>query len=228
MISPTSQASLERLRDGERLRADEFFRRYEAMPDCKKAELLNGIVYIGPPVKATHGRSDSRLCYWMGMYIQDFKLIEGGLNCTILLGDDAVPQPDGVMFYRNGTSHLNQDGFITGPPEFVYEVAYSFSDRDIEPRCEVYERYGIQECLIWGLEERSFRWLSLHDGRYVELPMDQNGIIRSEVFPGLWLDAQAMLSGDGKRIIASTEPGRSSPEYLAMIERLSQKSNGGR
>ncbi|MBI2479229.1 MAG: hypothetical protein HYV60_11530 [Planctomycetia bacterium] len=38
------------LRQGDCLKRDEFERRYEAMPNVKKAELIEGVVYMPPPV----------------------------------------------------------------------------------------------------------------------------------------------------------------------------------
>jgi hypothetical protein len=43
-----------RLENGDRLTRAEFERRYQGMPDVKKAELIEGIVYIAPPVRTQH------------------------------------------------------------------------------------------------------------------------------------------------------------------------------
>ena len=39
------------LHDGDRLTSDEFIRRWEAMPDLKHAELIDGIVQMPSPVR---------------------------------------------------------------------------------------------------------------------------------------------------------------------------------
>jgi len=44
------------LESGDRLTRQEFERRYQAMPNIQKAELIEGVVYVASPVRATsHG-----------------------------------------------------------------------------------------------------------------------------------------------------------------------------
>ena len=45
------QHGLPPLENGDRLTRDEFERRYEAMPHLKKAELIEGVVYVPSPVR---------------------------------------------------------------------------------------------------------------------------------------------------------------------------------
>lgn len=46
------------LENGDRLTPYEFERRYEAMGDVKKAELIEAVVYLGSPVRTVnHGMS---------------------------------------------------------------------------------------------------------------------------------------------------------------------------
>jgi hypothetical protein len=40
------------LESGDRLPRDEFERRYRAMPNLKKAELIEGVVYVASPLRA--------------------------------------------------------------------------------------------------------------------------------------------------------------------------------
>ena len=57
------------LHNGDRLTAEEFERRYEAMPDLKKAELINGVVYMPPPVTMDdHGAPHFDVISWLGLY----------------------------------------------------------------------------------------------------------------------------------------------------------------
>ena len=56
------------LENGDLLTAREFLRRYEAMPHLKKAELVEGIVYLGSPVRLIHAQPDALMQTWVGFY----------------------------------------------------------------------------------------------------------------------------------------------------------------
>lgn len=47
---PTPRSAIPPLENGDGLSRAEFERRYDAMPELKKAELLEGIVYMAAPV----------------------------------------------------------------------------------------------------------------------------------------------------------------------------------
>src|SRR3954466_1578868 len=58
-----------RLENGDRLGRAEFERRYTAMPWVKKAELIEGRVYLGSRVGIEgHGRPHSVVVGWLGYY----------------------------------------------------------------------------------------------------------------------------------------------------------------
>jgi hypothetical protein len=63
-------------------------------------------------------------------------------------------------------------------------------------------------------------WFVLRNGRFAELPPGPDGIYRSEVFPGLWLDPQALLQGNRRRLRAVVELGCATPEHAAFVARL--------
>jgi hypothetical protein len=83
--------------NGDRLSRTEFERRYEAMPHVKKAELIEGIVYMPPPVSDDHGRSDFRLTTLLGVYEIATPGVVGSANGTVRLDLDNEPQPDGFL-----------------------------------------------------------------------------------------------------------------------------------
>ena len=56
------------LENGDLLTAGEFLRRYEAMPHLKKAELIEGIVYMGSPVRVIHAQPDTLIQGWLFTY----------------------------------------------------------------------------------------------------------------------------------------------------------------
>lgn len=58
--SPAQTAIVPPLENGDRLTRPEFERRYEAMLHLEKAELIEGVVYVGSPVRYTqHGKPSS-------------------------------------------------------------------------------------------------------------------------------------------------------------------------
>ncbi len=200
------------LRDGDRLTADEFHRRYDAMPEVKKAELLNGVVYImSSPVRyVQHGRPVGYIVTWLGVYQAGTPGVHAGTDCTARINNRNEPQPDGVLFLdqaHGGQTALDARGYIVGSPEFVAEVGASTIDRDIGPKRDIYEQTGVREYLLWDVDGDRINWWHLTDGTYHLLPTDGNGVIRSRVFPGLWLDVPALLAGDGAGVLATLNRG---------------------
>ncbi len=57
------------LENGDRLIRTEFERRYQAMPGLKKAELIEGVVYMASPLRFKfHAEPHGRLISWLGVY----------------------------------------------------------------------------------------------------------------------------------------------------------------
>jgi Uma2 family endonuclease len=214
--------SHEPLREGERMNAVEFFRRYSAMPHIKKAELINGVVRMGSPVRhQRHASPHLWLGQWLGHYLTMTPGLFGGDNGTILLGDDDQPQPDLYLgIAGGGICRQTDEDYLEGAPELVAEVSASSLDRDTGERLEMYRSFGVQEYLVWRVEEGDFLWHRLREGVYELLPMDEAGVIRSEVFPGLWLDTRAMLEGRGPDLFATLQRGMASEEYRAFAASL--------
>ena len=68
--------------------------------------------------------------------------------------------------------------------------------------------------------ERRVVWYALRDGEYIELQADSAGIIRSEVFPGLWLNVAALWNRDLAALLATVQEGIATPEHRAYIRSL--------
>ncbi|HEX3869772.1 MAG TPA: hypothetical protein VHV77_05020, partial [Pirellulales bacterium] len=56
-----SRPSVPPLESGDVLTAEEFERRWEAMPDLKRAELIDGVVYMNAAVSIHHGMPHAKL-----------------------------------------------------------------------------------------------------------------------------------------------------------------------
>jgi Uma2 family endonuclease len=213
------------LENGDRLSRQEFERRYRAMPRTKKAELIEGVVYMPSPVRLTkHGRPHIQLAAWLAYYISKTPgLNEFGDNATIRLDNDNEPQPDLILLLpqsAGGQARIDKDDYVVGAPEFVAEVAASSVSIDLHDKLNAYLRNRVQEYLVWRTEDLAIDYLILRDGQYAPIQLDPSGILKSETFPGLWLDPQALLRGDLARLFAVIDQGVATPEHASFLERL--------
>ncbi len=225
---PTTTASwpspepVPELRAGDRLSRAEFERRYEAMPHVKKAELIEGVVYMPSPVSEEHSQPHFDLITWMGVYRAATPGVQGCDNATIRLDLDNEPQPDAFLRIRPelGGQSRNSGKYIAGPPELIAEVTASSASYDLHDKFRAYQRNGVREYVVWRVEDRAIDWFVLRDDRLTPLAPNTSGWYQSEVFPGLWLDAAAMLRGDLAQVIAVLQEGLASPEHAAFVQRL--------
>ncbi len=194
------QGHPEPLENGERLTAPEFLRRYEAMPRLKKAELIEGVVYMGSPVRySQHGQPDGLVQLWLGTYAAHTPGVEFVPNTTAQLDIDNVPQPDSMLRLRpecGGQSRVDDSDYLAGAPELVAEIAASSASIDLRDKLNAYRRNGVKEYLAWRTLENQFDWRILVEGGFRPLATDAKGVFRSTVFAGLWLSVQALLNRD--------------------------------
>lgn len=216
------------LENGDRLTRYEFERRYNAMPDVRKAELIEGVVYMAAALRfKSHGQPHGRLITWLGFYESLTTGVEMGIEPTVRLDLDNAPQPDAVLLIEErcgGRAHLSDDDYVEGSPELVAEIAASSAAIDLGDKKRAYRRNGIQEYIVWQVFDRKVDWFSLQDGDYVSLPIDENGVIRSRVFPGLWLAVEDLLAGNMVQVLAVLQAGLAASEHAAFVQRLSQVS----
>ena len=219
------------LRAGDRLSRAEFERRYEAMPHVKKAELIEGVVYMPSPVSEEHSQPQFDLITWLGVYRAATPGVQGCDNGTIRLDLDNEPQPDAFLRIRPelGGQSRTSGKYVAGPPELIAEVTASSVSYDLHDKFRAYQRNGVREYVVWRVEDRAIDWFVLREDRYAPLAADAAGWYRSEVFPGLWLDAAAMLTGDLARVIAVVQQGVNSAEHAEFVQRLrrEQEKRGG-
>ena len=197
------------LENGDRLTLAEFEHRYNAMPNLKKAELIEGIVYMASPLRIRqHGNPHARIMTWLGAYWSATPGIELGDNCTVRLDGDNELQPDALLRIKTGgQSTLSEDGYVEGAPELIAEIAASSVSIDVHEKLKVYRRNQVQEYIIWRVEEQELDWFRLVEGQYVQLPINDKGIICSEVFPGLWLKKKALLEEDLAKVLVVLQQG---------------------
>lgn len=192
------------LENGDRLSLAEFERRYEAMPNDRKAELIEGVVYLSSPVRVEHADADGIVHTWLGTYAGRHPALQLLANATLRLDRDNEYQPDALLRVRDGgTSHTTPDGYLEGPPELVVEIAASSVSRDLHSKKHVYRRAGVREYLVLRLLDAELDWFELQDGEYIRREPDSDGAIESVQFPGLRLHVPALLAGDLPRLLAA-------------------------
>jgi hypothetical protein len=75
--------------------------------------------------------------------------------------------------------------------------------------------------------DQAIDWFILREGRYEPLLVDEAGLYKSEVLPGLWLDPAALLRGDLASVLQTLQQGLASPEHAAFVSQLQQKAEPG-
>jgi Uma2 family endonuclease len=183
---------------GDQLTREEFHRRYLARPDIKKAELIDGVVYMPSPVRLDqHGEPHGFVMAWLGVYVSQTPGVRLGDNTTVFLDGRAEVQPDAFLLRpAPGGPHATEDGYVEGAPQLVVEVSASSATYDLHVKKEAFRRNGVQEYIVWRVLDRAIDWFRLQDGEYTQIEPDADGIIESTQFPGLRLNVRSMLAGD--------------------------------
>lgn len=222
---PPPRGPVPPLENGDRLTRAEFERRYAAMPQVKKAELIEGMVHMPSPVRLRrHGRPHTILSGWLVYYASKTPGLElFGDNSTVRLDEDNEPQPDLLILLppeAGGRAHVDEDDYVVGPPDLVCEVAASNVSIDLHAKLNAYRRNGVREYLAWRTEDLAVNWFVLREGRYDPLTPGTDGLLRSEAFPGLWLDPAALVRGDLPALFRAVDAGAATPEHAAFVRRL--------
>jgi Uma2 family endonuclease len=214
------------LESGDRLTREEFLRRYEAMPGLKKAELIEGVVYVPSPVRHRyHGEPHSSLIGSLFVYRAGTPGVAVSDNSTVNLDLDNAPQPDCLLFIQpehGGRVTIDENGYIEGAPDLVAEVASSSASYDLHDKLEAYRRNRVREYVVWRVLDRQIDWFVLQGERYEPVVPAADGSLRSSVFPGLWLDAPALLRGDYSAVLALLQQGLGSSEHAAFVADLAR------
>jgi Uma2 family endonuclease len=217
------------LRHGDRLSREEFLRRWEAMPELKRAELIDGIVYMPSPVSDIHSDYDNRTSWWLSHYAADTPGCEVRHAGTWLMAASSAPQPDlalKILPEYGGQSAL-QGAYASGAPELVAEISHTTSPRDTGIKLRLYERSGVREYLLVRPGKRKIAWYMLVDGKYQQLEPDADGIFRSRVFPGLWLNPEELWNRNYAGMAATIQRGTATPEHAAFAQDLAARKSAG-
>ena len=212
------------LEGGDRLSRAEFERRYQGMPQLKKAELIEGVVYVASPVRIKHhGEPHGDIVTWLGLYKVATPGVMLGDNTTVRLDAENEPQPDALLRideFCGGQSRISEDDYLEGAPELIVEIVASSASYDLHDKMQAYRRNGVREYLVWLTQEQDFRWYVLQEGEYELQSPDELGILHSQVFPGLQLAVTALLAGDMQRVLAVLQEGMGSEAHRLFVETL--------
>jgi Uma2 family endonuclease len=225
-IVPSEKTLVQPLERGDNLGAVEFLRRYEAMPDVKKAELIEGIVYMPSPVSTAHATPDTLIQTWLGWYsVRTPGTVASG-NATVRLGLKNVPQPDALLWILpecGGRTRLDPKGYLLGPPELIVEVAASSAAVDLHGKFRAYRRAGVGEYLVWRPLERQFDWFVLDQKEYRPNAPSSPGVLRSPHFPGLELAVEALLQHDWGKVLDVLQASLQTHAHAAFVAQLAAK-----
>ncbi|MEL7034055.1 MAG: Uma2 family endonuclease [Cyanobacteria bacterium J06592_8] len=218
----TQKQTIPTLENGDHLTQVEFERRYSAST-IKKAELIEGTVYMASPLRIKkHGNPHARVMTWLGTYWSATPGIELGDNSTVRLDADNEPQPDALLrIEKGGQSTISEDGYVEGAPELIVEIAASSVSIDVHDKLKVYRRNQVQEYLVWRVEDEEIDGFHWKEGNYIQHQPNSEEIICSEVFPGLWLNKEALLTGNLMKVIEGVQRGLSTRDHQNFVERLS-------
>lgn len=227
IMTAREQIDTERLEQGEELTQPEFHRRYEMLPDLRKAELIDGTVFMESPTRyRAHSRPQADILHWLKTY----SLATPGTialgNVTLILDHRNELEPDGVLLVspdHGGQCTVDSRDYLHGGPELVVEVSASTVARDYGRKLGVYLRHKVRELLIWRTGEGILDWFVLRGVDYELKQPDPNRTLRSEVFPGLWLDVESVLAGNLTAVLAQLQHGIDSDEHRAFADQLAAR-----
>ncbi len=216
------------LENGDHLTRCEFERRFDATPGLKKAELIEGKVYVAPPVShGGHSRPHADIVTFLGVYRSMTSGVTGGDNGSLKLDLDNMPQPDAYLLIEptsGGQAKIDADDYVTGAPELISEIAATTATYDLYEKLRVYRRNGVKEYIVWRTFDRAIDYFILRDGDYQRLDPDATGLLRSQTFPGLWLDPASLIVGDLATVLQKLQQGLSSQEHQAFVAGLQQRA----
>ena len=212
--------------NGDRMDQPAFHRAYLRTPESVKAELLGGVVYMASPVRIEHSDPDGIVSLWLGMYCARTPGTRHRPNSTVILGRKDEPQPDQLLLAlpECGGRTKVQNGCVSGPPEFVAEIANSTRAQDLHLKRRRYFQAGIPEYLVVLPRRREVRWFVRGAEDYELLLPDADGYHKSRIFGGLWLDAAALGREDRAGVLAALDAGLASPDHAAAVAQLAAKN----
>ena len=214
------------LEHGDRLNRLEFEKRSQEMTKLKKAELIDGVVYMAAALRYQgHGLPHSHIMTWLGVYSAHTPGVELADNVTVRLDLDNAPQPDVILRIKSelgGQSRISEDDYIEGGPELIAEIAGSSASYDLYDKLNVYRRHGVKEYIVWQVYDKKIDWFYLEKGKYINLQSNNIGLIESKTFPSLVLSINAMLELDLAEVLSTLNKNINTIKHRDLIKKLQE------
>ena len=212
----------QRLVEGQRSDQPTFHALYQVTSPEFRAELIDGVVYLPRPHGVEHGEAKVPVIVWLGYYAAHTPGVLATDTTTLILGRTSEPEPDGLLRILPdcGGRTWIEAGFLHGPPELVVEVSEATRYVDLGPKLHDYERAGVIEYVVRAIDPDEIYWFGQERGTLVPRPLADDGLYRSIVFPGLWLDPIALLNGDVRRLHTVIDLGCATLEHAEFVARL--------
>ncbi|MEX2558593.1 MAG: Uma2 family endonuclease, partial [Pirellulales bacterium] len=184
--------------EGQRLDQPAFHALYEQMPPPTRAELIGGVVSMPSPLGSEHGDVSAAVVVWLGHYAASTPGVRATLNTSTVLGPLSEVQPDASLriLEQFGGQTRTDPRYLVGAPELVVEVARSSRYIDLGPKLWEYGRGGVREYVVVALDPYQVFWFIRGKSELEPLEPGADGLFRSAVFPGLWLDPKALGEGN--------------------------------
>jgi Uma2 family endonuclease len=161
--------------------------------------------------------------FWLGAYRRKTPGIRPAANASLILPGNSEVQPDAMVLVEpefGGAIQFDKKGQVIGLPELAVEVSYSSVSYDLHAKLDAYRTSGIAEYLVLRTTDAAADWFVLRDRQYQRLALGADGVFRSIVLPGLWLEPAALFSADNDRLMDLVRQGTSTPEHVEFVQRL--------
>jgi len=212
--------------DGDVMDQPTFHKLYEAAPQHFRAELIGGVVHLPSPVGMRHGKPHSILGAWLAFYSAESIGTESFIDITAIIGGDSEPQPDVSLIISpeaGGQTKVSEDDYLTGSPELAVEISHTTTLVDLHAKKQMYEKYGVREYIVVETKRRAIHWFIRRDSKFVAIKPGADGLFKSRVFPGLWLEPGAVFEQSAKKLLSVLEAGLATPEHAKFTAKLSAK-----
>jgi Uma2 family endonuclease len=203
-----------------------FHKLYETLPDTVRVELISGVVYFKMPNSSEHGRPQRRIASWLDAYVENTPGTDSLVASTNKLDPLGEPEPDACLYLDEacgGQTYYDAKKYLVGPPELIIEIAYSTKGLDLGDKKVDYERAGVLEYVVALPKEKSVTWFVRRRSVLSEISADGDGLFRSAVFPGLWMDPAGVFDRAGRRLLDAVHQGLASPEHAAFVAAQEKK-----
>ena len=219
LASPkTFRQKVRPLQNGDRLSLAEFKQLYAQHPEIRRAELIEGVVYVASPVYFPHAQAQASAITWLGVYHSQTPKTKVTGEQSVELDADNEVQPDALLWLDDDVV-VTAEGLVVGSPSLVVEIAASTASYDLSVKKNIYRRNGVAEYLVFAAYEQQTHWFQLREGQYQPIPANDDGIYRSRVFPGLWLNSLAFWQNDTATLLATLNAGLASADHAAFVQR---------